>query len=93
MEVRRQFNWTPLELDEYDYAAMREQDERGIKALAVRRAEEKGMEAGLEKGMAAKEAMMEATFVNRLHSLGNTPAEIERLTGLSMERIREILGF
>jgi predicted transposase/invertase (TIGR01784 family) len=90
------FTWTKEELNAYDYAAMREQDERGIKALAVRRAEQKAMEKGLEKGM---EKGMEkgndegqGQIVRFQASLGKTVEEISANTGLSLERVGQLLG-
>ena len=90
------FNWTPLELDEYDYAAMREQDERGIKALAVRRAEEKGMEVGMEKGMEVgmekgkETALLE--LVVEMHAEGLAIDRIAKIAKISVEAVKEMLG-
>jgi predicted transposase/invertase (TIGR01784 family) len=73
------FSWTKDELNAYDYASIREQDERGIKALAEKRAEERGME------------LKDRAFVQRLYVLGKTIPDIVDLTGLSTGRVMEIL--
>ncbi|MCX8474029.1 MAG: Rpn family recombination-promoting nuclease/putative transposase, partial [Sediminibacterium sp.] len=44
------FNWTKEELIAYEYAAMREQDERGIISLAEKRAKESGKIEGKIEG-------------------------------------------
>lgn len=43
-------SWSKEELVAYDYAAMRDQDERGKTELAVKRAEKRGEERGENKG-------------------------------------------
>ncbi len=82
------FTWTKDELSAYDYAAMREQDERGIKALAERRAEEKGKAEGKAEGNDAGQGQI----VRFQAAQGSTPDEISANTGLSVERVRELLG-
>ncbi len=82
------FTWTKEELNAYDYAAMREQDERGIKALAVRRAEQKAMEQGIEQG----NDQGQGQIVRFQASQGKTVAEISDNTGLSMERVQQLIG-
>lgn len=48
-------SWTKAELDAYDYAAMREQDDRGRIAMAEIKALQKGREEGREEGEEKKE--------------------------------------
>ncbi len=64
-------SWTREELEAYDYAAMREQDERGKVELAEKRAEKRGKIAIAKK-------MKEEGFDN---------GTISRLTGLSEDEI------
>jgi len=73
-------NWTKEELEEYEYAEMREQDERGQIELAVKRAVEKTKEE--EKIETIKEAI----------ELGLTNESISKLTKLSIEKVIEIIN-
>ncbi|MFN0015155.1 MAG: Rpn family recombination-promoting nuclease/putative transposase [Saprospiraceae bacterium] len=69
------YTWTKEELNAYSYAAMREQDERGKMTLAIRRAEEQGMEKGMEN------------IIKKLHEKGKSVEEIAELLDLSMEEV------
>ncbi len=82
------FNWTRDELREYDYAAMREQDLRGVVTLALRRAEQKAKADGKAEGN--DEA--EGRIVHFQASQGKTVEEISANTGLSVARVRELLA-
>lgn len=72
-------SWTKEELRAYDYAAMREQDERGKFALAERRAMEKGLEEG------------KATLVIRLHNKSKSAEEISDLLDMPLDRVVKII--
>ena len=72
-------SWNKEELEAYDYAAMREQDERGIKALAERRAEEKGREEILS------ELLME------MHLEGLALEKIAKIAKINVEAVKQIL--
>jgi predicted transposase/invertase (TIGR01784 family) len=85
------FTWTKDELNAYDYASMREQDERGIKALAERRAEAKGKAEGKIEGKAEGTDAGQGQIVRFQASKGKTLDEISANTGLSVERVRELL--
>jgi predicted transposase/invertase (TIGR01784 family) len=82
------FNWTKEEMWEYDQAAMREQDLRGQKALAVRRAAELAKAEGKAEGN--DEA--EGRIVHFQASKGKTVEEISANTGLPLERVNELLA-
>lgn len=71
-------SWSKEELEAYDYAAMRDQDERGKTELAVRRAEKIGEKKG--KLLAAK----------NLKEMGMSNADIVKATGLSDEEIENL---
>ncbi len=75
-------SWTKEELEAYDYAAMREQDERGKLALAVRRAEEEGAERGENKG--------KKEVAKKLKEMGMSNKDIRNATGLSDEEIENL---
>jgi predicted transposase/invertase (TIGR01784 family) len=44
-------NWTKMELEAYDYVLMREQDERGLFSLGMKRALKQGLEKGIQQGL------------------------------------------
>ena len=67
-------SWSKEELEAYDYAAMRDQDERGKTELAVKRAEKRG------KLLVAK----------KLKEMGMSNADIVKVTGLSDEEIEHL---
>ena len=79
-------SWTKQELESYDYAFMREQDERGRMEYAVNKANEKGMEKGKIEGKdernleIAKSGILEGLSVEL----------ISKLTGLSFEEIENL---
>jgi predicted transposase/invertase (TIGR01784 family) len=70
--------WTKEELAAYDYAAMREQDERGIIELAEKRAEIR------------TEKRSKIEVAKKMKSEGFDDAMIIRLTGLTEEDIEDI---
>ena len=80
-------NWTKAELDAYDYGLMREQDEKGVVELQLKRAEEKGIEKGIEKGL--EKGKIEV--VKNAVKIGLSTQDIIQLTGLSKEEIEIIL--
>ncbi|MEY3443720.1 MAG: hypothetical protein RLZZ519_2001 [Bacteroidota bacterium] len=86
------FNWTQEELREYDYAAMREQDLRGVKALAVKRAAEAAKAEGKAEGIEVGARETERKIVRLQASQGKTIQEIAQNTGLSVERIAALLA-
>lgn len=71
-------SWSKEELQAYDYAAMRDQDERGKTELAIRRAEKIGEKNG--KLLAAK----------NLKEMGMSNSDIVKVTGLSAEEIENL---
>lgn len=71
-------NWTKDELEEYEYAQMREQDEKGEIELAEERAREQAKEQ--EKIETAIKAFQE----------GLSDELINKLTGLSIEKIQKL---
>ena len=75
-------SWSKEELQAYDYAAMRDQDERGKTELAIRRAEKIGEKIGEKKGklLAAK----------NLKEMGMSNTDIMKATGLSDEEIENL---
>jgi predicted transposase/invertase (TIGR01784 family) len=97
-EEANKHTWTKEELDAYDYAHMREQDERGRLELALRRGHEEGMKEGHEKGM--KEGMKEGIrkgienskfeIVKNAINKGFDDDTIAELTGLTMKQIVEM---
>ena len=79
--------WTKFELEEYERASIKEQDEIGILELAVRRAEERGAERG-EKRVKEEGIKVEKLEVaKRLKTKGFAVSEIAEITGLSEEEI------
>ncbi len=80
-------SWTKEELRAYDYAAMREQDERGKLTLAVRRAEEKAEERGEKRGREANET----DTITRLYRKGKTAEEISDLLDMALDRVVQVI--
>ena len=68
------YSWSKEELDAYDYAAMRDQDERGKTELAIRRAEKKA----------------EERVAKKLKNMGLSNEDIRNATGLSDEEIENL---
>jgi predicted transposase/invertase (TIGR01784 family) len=86
-------SWTLEALNAYDYAAMREQDQRGRLQKAEQKAAEKGMARGLEEGMAKGIAEGIAKGMEK----GMEEKEIEAVLGLNRiglekEKIAEALN-
>lgn len=81
-------SWTQAELDAYNYAAMREQDDRGRIAAAEQRSLQKGREEGRKEG----EVQKEIELVLKLHNKGLAIQEIGALLEMSLERIETIIN-
>lgn len=75
-------SWSKEELVAYDYAAMRDQDERGKTELAVKRAEKRGEERGENKG--------KSEVAKKLKEMGMSNEDIRNATGLSDEEIENL---
>ena len=81
---------TKDELDAYDYASMRKQDERGKTTVAVRKAAQKAYEQGVEEER-VKQLQKEAETVKELYRNGISIEIISISTRLSMEKVKQIL--
>ena len=73
-EDANKHNWTQAELDAYDYVFRREQDERGIKTFAIKKAV----------------ATRNEEIALRLISRGMSSEEIAKVTGLTIEKIEHL---
>ena len=82
--------WSKAELDAYDYASMREQDERGKIELAERRAEEKGLKLGEEKGLKLGEEKSKLQIARQMKADGLPADTISKYTGLSLTEINDL---
>ena len=71
--------WSKEELEAYDYAAMREQDERGRMAMAELKAERKGIEKGKEEAVLG------------LNRIGLENKKIAEALNISIELVIEII--
>jgi predicted transposase/invertase (TIGR01784 family) len=80
-------SWTQAELDAYNYAAMREQDDRGRIAMAEAKALQKGREKGREEG----EEKKEIAFVVEMHKDGISNERIAKIAKISIEKVEEII--
>ena len=78
-----QSTWTQAELDAYNYAAMREQDDRGRIAAAEKKALQKGKEQGKEEEK--EEAVM------GLHENGVSNDVMAKSLKISIEKVEEII--
>ncbi len=76
-------SWTQAELDAYNYAAMREQDDRGRIAMAVLKAEQKALQKG-------KEEEKEDAVIG-LHGNGVSKEVIAKSLKTSIEKVEEII--
>jgi predicted transposase/invertase (TIGR01784 family) len=76
-------SWTKEELQAYDYAAMREQDERGKTELAEKRGEKRGEIRGEIRG----ENKGKIAVAKKLKEMGMSNEDIRNATGLSDEEI------
>lgn len=74
--------WTKFELEEYERASIKEQDEIGILELAVKRAEYVGVQKGGKK--------REIEIAQKMKNKGLDVKEISELTGLSESEINEL---
>lgn len=97
-------NWTKAELEAYDYAFMREQDERGRWSLATKRALEKAAKAAeIAKAKATKIATEKATKIaaekakedllnvaRNLFRLGLSVEDIANSTGLTIDEVKNL---
>ena len=95
--------WTMAELDSYDYASMRKQDQRGIVTLAVKRGIEKEkernkkiieqIEAKKQKAEAEKqEAELTASIFKYYFVEKKEINEIAKITGKNKEYLKDILS-
>jgi len=80
--------WSKDELDAYDYAAMRKQDERGKTQVAVRKAVEKAVVEAVEK---TKEEEKIETVLG-MFKIGISIENIATVTKLSIEKIKQIIA-
>jgi predicted transposase/invertase (TIGR01784 family) len=78
-----QNTWTQFELDAYNYAAMREQDDRGRIALAEQKALQKGEEKGKEESY--------TEIILEMDNEGYSIPQIAKITKKSEEEIRKII--
>jgi predicted transposase/invertase (TIGR01784 family) len=78
-----QNTWSKAELDAYNYAAMREQDDKGRIAMAEQKALQKGLQEGEEK--------KEAEFVIEMHKDGIPNERIAKIAKISIERVEQII--
>ena len=85
------YAWTKEELIAYDYAAMRDQDERGKVELAVKRAVKLAEERGEKRGEKRGEEKTKTNTISKLYGKGVSPEEIADLLDLSTEEVREII--
>jgi predicted transposase/invertase (TIGR01784 family) len=74
-----QNTWSQAELDAYNYAAMREQDDKGRIAMAEQKAQQKG------------EEKKETEFVIEMHKDGLSNERIAKIAKLSIERVEQII--
>jgi len=81
-------NWTKRELEEYDYAKMREQDQRGEFELAIERAVEKAEAIGEKKGEEKKAIEMAKKMIKAQKSI----SEISDFTELPIQTIEELIN-
>jgi predicted transposase/invertase (TIGR01784 family) len=80
-------SWTQAELDAYNYAAMREQDDRGRIAMAETKALQKGREEGREEG----EERKEIEFVVEMNKDGISNERIAKIAKIAIAKVEEIV--
>ncbi len=84
-------NWTKAELEDYEYAQMREQDERGAIELAVERAVEKAVEIAVEKAVEITVEKEKIDFAKEM-IIDNEPIEkILKYTKLERVTIEKLI--
>ncbi|MCP4130130.1 MAG: Rpn family recombination-promoting nuclease/putative transposase, partial [bacterium] len=82
-EVASKYNWTKEELEVYDYWSIKEQTQKGSIELAADEAREE----------AEKKADKEKIeMILRMHKEGINLETIARVAGISVDRVKEILG-
>jgi predicted transposase/invertase (TIGR01784 family) len=79
--------WTKDELDAYDYASMRKQDERGKTTVAVRKAVEKAV----EKAVKTTKEEEKTETVKEFYKVGVSIENISIATKLTIEQVKQIL--
>ncbi len=79
--------WTKKELDDYDYAFMRDADERGRLEKAI----EKAVARAVEKAEQMAEQKKEKSLIQRLNTKGKTATEIADLLGISIDSVRQAI--
>lgn len=81
-DIANKYNWNKKDLEDYDYASMREQDARG----RLMKAEEKALEQGIEQGETKKaEEVAKSALIE-----GASIAFVVKITGLSIEKVQQI---
>lgn len=81
-DIANKYNWTKKDLEDYDYAAMREQDTRG----RLMKAEENALEQGIEQGETKKAEEVAKSALAE----GASIAFVAKITGLSIEKVQQI---
>jgi predicted transposase/invertase (TIGR01784 family) len=80
-------NWTKQELEAYDYGLMREQDEKGVIELQLKKAKQSGVSEGKIEGKIEEQNK----FVKNANEMGLNLEDIIKLTGLTKEEIETVL--
>ena len=78
-----QNTWSQAELDAYNYAAIREQDDKGRIAMAEKKAKQKGKEEGKEEA--------EIELVIEMYKDGLPNDRIAKIAKMSVERVEQII--
>ncbi|MFM2269163.1 MAG: hypothetical protein RL757_2604 [Bacteroidota bacterium] len=78
-----QNTWSQAELDAYNYAAMREQDDRGRIAMAEQKAQQKGHKEGEEK--------KEIEAVIGFYNIGVSENQISNALKIPIEKVKQII--
>ena len=91
-EDAEKHRWTKKELSNYDYAAMRKQDEKGKITFALKKGIREGMEKGLEKGL--EKGIEKEKIETIIESVGeNIPLSvIAKITRLTIEQVKKVIA-
>ncbi len=79
--------WTQEELDAYEYAFMREEDERARMDKAVQNAQQKGRAEEREKADQEQQQI-----ILNLHQIGISAADIAKATSKTIEAVQQIIS-
>jgi predicted transposase/invertase (TIGR01784 family) len=79
--------WSQKELDAYDYAFMREAQERSRLEMALEKGEKRGEERGEERGIQKNRNEM----VVKMHTKGISANQISDLTDITLDTVKEII--